>query len=445
MGIGARLKHAWNAFSDPQTKPTSSWTSGATYSTPPDRSRRFVVGGKTIVSSIYTRMALDVASADIRHVRLDDQGRYLEDISSGLQNCLTLESNIDQSSQAFLIDVAHSLFERGIVAIVPVDTTLNPLTSGGYDIKTWRVGEIIQWYPRDVRVRVYNDADGTHREVRLPKRNVAIVENPLYQVMNEPNSTLQRLLRKLSLLDVVDEQSSSGKLDLIIQVPYVVKSETRRAQAVQRRDDIAFQLRGSQYGIAYTDGTEKITQLNRPAENNLLKQVEYLTGLLYTQLGFTPEIMNGTADEKAMINYYERSIKPILQAIVLEMRRKFLTTTARTQRQSIVYFRDPFKFVPLADLAEIGDKFTRNEIVSSNEMRQVIGMRPSNDPKADQLRNSNMPQSELGAPDPSQSGTSSESTGTSAADDQLLNSAFDEIDGTIDAIFGDLGLDANGN
>lgn len=396
-GLGARLKHAWNAFVDQnEDYRTHSWDMGATYGVRPDRVRLNISNERSIISSIYTRLSIDVAAVDIRHVRLDVAGRYIEDIDSGLNSCLNLEANLDQAARAFRQDIAMTLFDKGVAAIVPVDTSINPEKTGGYDILTLRVGEIVQWYPRHVRVSLYNEATGRREEVTLEKRVVAIVENPLYSVMNEPNSTLQRLIRKLNLLDAVDEQSASGKLDLIIQLPYVIKSDARKAQAEQRRKDIEFQLKGSQYGIAYTDGTEKITQLNRPAENNLMKQIEYLTAMLYNQLGITDAIMNGTADEAAMLNYINRTIEPVIGAIAEAMKRSFLTKTARSQRQSIEYFRDPFKLVPMKELAEMADKFTRNEIVTSNEFRGFIGMKPANDPRADQLRNSNMPQSDLG-------------------------------------------------
>lgn len=392
MGTLGRLKHAWNAFLNRdeqlQMRPLDR---GASYGVRPDRVRLRISNERSIISSIYTRLAIDVASIDIRHVRLDKSGRYVEDIESGLNNCLSLEANIDQNSLALMIDSAMSLFDEGVIALVPVDVSSNPVNSNSYDIYTMRVGRITQWWPRHVKIDLYNDKTGRREEVTLEKKNVAIVENPLYSVMNEPNSTLQRLIRKLNLLDTVDEQSSSGKLDMIIQLPYVIKSEARRQQAEQRRQDIEFQLKGSQYGIAYTDGTEKITQLNRPAENNLLKQVEYLTEMLYGQLGLTPEIMLGTASEEAMLNYINRTLTPILTAFTQEMKRKFLTKTARTQGQSVEFFRDPFKLVPMKDLAEMADKFTRNEIFTSNEIRQFVGVKPSNDPKADQLRNSNMP------------------------------------------------------
>ena len=394
MGTFTRLKHAWNAFTNQGTEERiqSYADIGASYSIRPDRTKLHFSSERSIISSIYTRLGIDVASIDIRHVRLDDQKRFIEEIDSGLNNCLSIEANVDQAARAFRQDVATTLFDKGVVALVPVDTTINPSNSGSFDIKTLRVGEIVTWFPRHVRVSVYNEATGKREEVTLEKKFVAIVENPLFAVMNEPNSTLQRLIRKLNLLDAVDEASGSGKLDLIIQLPYVIKSEARRQQAEQRAKDIEFQLKGSKYGIAYTDGTEKITQLNRPAENNLLKQVEYLTTMLYGQLGLTEEIMNGTADEKAMLNYNNRTIEPILAAITEAMKRAFLTKTARSQLQTIMYFRDPFKLVPINDIAEIADKFTRNEILTSNEFRSILGFKPSSSPQADKLQNSNMPQ-----------------------------------------------------
>jgi hypothetical protein len=342
-------------------------------------------------------LGIDVASVDMRHVRLDDENRYKEDMDSGLNSCLTLEANIDQAARAFRQDVVMTLFDNGVAAIVPVDTSISPEQSGGFDILTLRVGNVVTWYPHHVRVNLYNETTGVREEITLLKTAVAIVENPLYSVMNEPNSTLQRLLRKLNLLDVVDEASASGKLDLIIQLPYVIKSEARRQQAEQRRTDIEFQLKGSQYGIAYTDGTEKITQLNRPAENNLMSQIEYLTKMLYGQLGLTEEVMNGTADEKAMLNYWNRTVEPILTAIVEAMRRSFLTKTARTQKQSVLFFKDPFRLIPIENIAEIADKFTRNEIMTANEIRGIIGFPPHSSPKADQLTNSNMPPTGTGA------------------------------------------------
>ncbi len=390
--ISDRLKHAWNAFQNMDAVRGDQFNYGsASYYARPDRVKLNFSSERSIISSIYTRISVDVASVDMRHVRLDDEGRYIEDIVSGLNNCLTVEANIDQAARAFRQDVVLTLLDKGVAAIVPVDTTINPQTSGAFDVQTMRVGEVVNWFPSHVRVSVYNEKKGYREDLTLEKRFVAIVENPLYAVMNEPNSTLQRLIRKLNLLDAVDEQSASGKLDLIIQLPYVIKSEAKRLQAEQRRKDIEFQLKGSQYGIAYTDGTEKITQLNRPAENNLLVQIEYLEAMLYGQLGLTKEIMNGTADEKAMLNYINRTVEPILAATVEAMRRTFLTKTARSQKQSVLFIQQPFKLVPVADLAEIVDKFTRNEVLSSNEVRQAIGMKPSKDPKADELRNSNMP------------------------------------------------------
>lgn len=391
--IGDRIKHAWNAFlnQDPESR-IQSYSGALSYGGRPDRIRFSIPNERSIISSIYTRLSVDIAAVDIRHVRLDKDDRYAEDVLSGLNNCLTLEANIDQAGRAFRQDIAMTILDKGVAAIVPVDTTVNPGASGSFEIKTMRVGEVVSWMPKHVKISLYNEAVGRREEIVLEKKYVAIVENPLYSVMNEPNSTLQRLIRKLNLLDAVDEQSSSGKLDLIIQLPYVIKSEARRLQAEQRRKDIEFQLKGSQYGIAYTDGTEKVTQLNRPSENNLLAQIEYLTAMLYGQLGLTEGVMNGTADEKAMLNYNNRTVEPIVSAVIDAMKRTFLTNTARSQRQSIMYFRNPFKLVPVNDIAEIADKFTRNEILTSNEIRQVIGFKPSADEKADKLINSNMPQ-----------------------------------------------------
>ena len=389
MGITDRLQHAWNAFLNNDVR-TRYQDMGYYSSYKPDRVRFTRGNERSIVTSVYNRLALDASAMMIKHVRLDDNGRFTEEINSGLQNCLNVEANIDQTGRAFLQDVVMSMLDEGCVAIVPVDTTLNPNLSGSYDINTMRTAKILEWYPAHIRVRVYNDRKGIHEELTLPKANVAIIENPLYAVINEPNSTMQRLIRKLNLLDVVDEQSSAGKLDLIIQLPYVIKSEARRQQAEARRKDIEMQLAGSKYGIAYTDGTERITQLNRPAENNLMNQVQYLTDMLYSQLGLTQSILDGSADDKTMLNYYNRTIEPILAAIVDEMKRKFLTKTARAQKQTIMYFRDPFKLVPVNDIAEIADKFTRNEIMTSNEIRQIVGMKPSKDPEADELRNKNL-------------------------------------------------------
>lgn len=393
MGIGDRLQHAWNAFFYNDNTYVNPQNLGGFSTFRPDRVHFSRGVEKSIVTSVYNRIALDATSIAIKHVRLDDNGRFLEEMDSGLQNCLNVEANIDQTGRAFLQDVVMSMLDEGCVAIVPVDTTIDPAKSGSYEINTLRTGKILEWYPAHVRVRVYNDQKGIHEEVTLPKSMVGIIENPLYAVINEPNSTMQRLIRKLSLLDVVDEQTSSGKLDLIIQLPYVIKTDARKKQADERRKDIEMQLAGSKYGIAYTDGTEKITQLNRPAENNLMKQVEYLTGMLYSQLGLTQSIMDGSANDKTMLNYYNRTIEPILAAIVDELKRKFLTKTARTQKQTIMYFRDPFKLVPVNDIAEIADKFTRNEIMTSNEIRQIVGMKPSDDPSADELRNKNLNQS----------------------------------------------------
>ena len=389
MGITDRLQHAWNAFVNNENR-SRYYDRGHISSYKPDRVRFTRGNERSIVTSVYNRLALDASSMSIKHVRLDDNGRFTEEVNSGLQNCLNIEANIDQTGRAFLQDVVMSMLDEGCVAIVPVDTTINPMLSGSYEINTMRTAKILEWYPAHVRVRLYNDRKGIHEELILPKANVAIIENPLYAVINEPNSTMQRLIRKLNLLDVVDEQTSSGKLDLIIQLPYVIKSDARRKQAEERRKDIEMQLSGSKYGIAYTDGTERITQLNRPAENNLMNQVQYLTDMLYSQLGLTQSILDGSADDKTMLNYYNRTIEPILAAIVDEIKRKFLTKTARAQKQTIMYFRDPFKLVPVNDIAEIADKFTRNEIMTSNEIRQIVGIKPSKDPEADELRNKNL-------------------------------------------------------
>lgn len=387
-----RIKHAWNAFFSPAVRNDYDYGHGPMFYGPrPDRVRMLFGNERSIISSIYTRLGIDAAAIDILHVRLDEQKRYMGDVPSGLNYCLTDEANIDQGARAFRQDIVLTLFDRGCVAVVPVDTTVDPNASGSFDIKTMRVGHITAWQPQHIRVEVWNEKEGRRQEVTLDKKFVAIVENPLAAVMNEPNSTLQRLIRKLNLLDSMDEQASSGKLDMIIQLPYVIKSEARRVDANRRRDEIERQLSGSKYGIAYTDGTEKITQLNRPVENNLLKQVEWLTAQLYAQLGLTPEVMNGTADEATMKNYHNRTIEPIVGAITEEMRRKFLTRTARSQGQTIMAFRDPFKLVPINELAEIADKFSRNEILTANEIRQIIGIKPANDPRADQLLNSNMP------------------------------------------------------
>lgn len=388
MSFGSRLKHAWNAFTG--TDYTTYQDAGPGYSSRPDRIRLTRGNERSIITSVYNRIALDVAALNVQHIRLDENGRFLSVIQDGLNTCLTVEANIDQTARAFIQDIVVSMLDEGCVAIVPVDTTYNPSVTGSYDIQTMRVGKILDWYPQHVRVRLYNERTGAKENILVPKSTVAIVENPLYAVVNEPNSTMQRLIRKLNLLDVIDEQSGSGKLDLIIQLPYVIKTEARRQQAENRRKDIEAQLSGTKYGIAYADGTERITQLNRSVNNNLMSQIEYLTSMLYSQLGITQSILDGTADEKTMLNYNNRTIEPIISAIVDEMKRKFLTKTARSQSQSISFFRDPFKLVPVNDIAEIADKFTRNEIMTSNEIRQVIGMKPSDDPRADELRNKNL-------------------------------------------------------
>lgn len=390
LNLGSRLMHAWNAFTN--RDPTYPRTLGESYYHRPDRVQFTRGNERSIATAVYNRIAMDVAAVEIRHVKLDENMRYSSDIDSGLNKCLNLEANIDQTGRAFIQDIVMSMLDEGCVAIVPVDTSMDPTVSGSYSIDSMRTGKIVQWYPQHVKVRLYNDRTGKKEEVTLPKSTVAIIENPLYAVINEPNSTMQRLIRKLSLLDVTDEQTASGKLDLIIQLPYVIKTQSKRDEAERRRKEIERQLAGSKYGIAYADGTERITQLNRSVENNLMKQIEYLTEMLYSQLGITQTVMDGTADEKTMLNYNNRSIEPIVSAIVDELKRKFLTKTARSQGQSIMMFRDPFKLVPVNNIAEIADKFTRNEIMTSNEFRQVIGMKPSDDPKADQLVNANISQ-----------------------------------------------------
>lgn len=393
INVGSRLKRAWNAFlnRDPPIRSSSYYYGG--YSYRPYYQRLGGATDRTVVSAIYNRIAVDASSITIQHVRLDENGRFNETIDSGLNSCLNLSANIDQTGRSFVEDIVLTMLDEGVVAVVPVDTDADPKFTDSYEICTMRVGKITEWFPDSVRVKLYNDRNGEKEEIMVLKKNAAIIENPFYSVMNEPNGTMRRLIQKLNLLDSVDEQSSSGKLDLIIQLPYVIKNEARRAQAEERRRQIEDQLSGSKYGIAYTDGTEKITQLNRSLENNLLKQIEYLTALAYSQLGITQEIMNGTADEAAMTNYYSRMIEPIVSAIVDEFKRKFLTKTARSQRQSITFYRDPFKLVPIGTVAEMADKFTRNEIMSSNEFRQVIGLKPSKDPRADELRNKNLNES----------------------------------------------------
>lgn len=389
MALMDRLKHAWNTFKNKD--PTQvNWNIGPSYGYRPDRMRYTRGNERSIVTAVYNRIAMDVAAVNLKHIRLDENDRYKETIDSGLNNCLSVEANLDQTGRAFIQDLVASMLDEGCVAAVPTDADDEPEDSGNFKVYTLRTGKILEWYPRYVKVEVYNEQEGQRQQIIIPKSTVPLIENPMYSVMNEPNSIYQRLVRKLTLLDVVDEQTSSGKLDLIIQLPYIIKTEARRVQAEKRRRDIEKQLSEGKYGIAYTDGTERITQLNRPVENNLMKQIEYLTSMFFSQLGITQSILDGTADEKTMLNYYNRTIEPILSAIADEMKRKFLTPTARSQKQTIAYFRDPFKLVPVNDIAEIADKFTRNEIMTSNEIRQVIGMKPSSDPNADVLRNKNL-------------------------------------------------------
>lgn len=389
MALMDRLKHAWNIFKNKD--PTQvNWNIGPSYGYRPDRMRYTRGNERSIVTAVYNRIAMDVAAVNLKHIRLDENDRYKETIDSGLNNCLSVEANLDQTGRAFIQDLVASMLDEGCVAAVPTDADDEPEDSGNFKVYTLRTGKILEWYPRYVKVEVYNEQEGQHQQIIIPKSTVPLIENPMYSVMNEPNSIYQRLVRKLTLLDVVDEQTSSGKLDLIIQLPYIIKTEARREQAEKRRKNIEKQLSEGKYGIAYTDGTERITQLNRPVENNLMKQIEYLTSMFFSQLGITQSILDGTADEKTMLNYYNRTIEPILSAIADEMKRKFLTPTARSQKQTIAYFRDPFKLVPVNDIAEIADKFTRNEIMTSNEIRQVIGIKPSSDPNADVLRNKNL-------------------------------------------------------
>lgn len=384
------IKHAWGLFTNTNNKNPTIKPEGSSYTISPTRPRFTRGNERTIVTSVYNRIAIDASTMNVMHVRLDDEGRFKEPIKSNLNNCLTVEANIDQTSRAFMLDVVISLLDEGCVAVVPVKTTLNPNNTESYDIEELRTGRIMEWFPKHVLVRLYNDETGMYQDITLPKSQVAIIENPLYTIMNEPNSTMQRLIHKLSLLDIIDEESSSGKMDLIIQLPYIIKNDTKRSQAEERRKQIEDQLRGSRYGVAYIDGTEKVTQLNRSVENNILKQVEYLTNLLYSQLGLTQTIMDGTADENAMNNYYNRTVEPVVSAIVDEFHRKFLTKTARTQGQAIMFFRDPFKLMSVTSIADTADKFTRNELLSSNEFRQIIGRKPSTDPKADMLLNKNI-------------------------------------------------------
>lgn len=410
--LSSRVRNAWNAFF--ARSPTTLYRESGSSFYRPDRVRFSRGNERSIVTSVYNRIAMDVAAIDIKHCRIDENGQYVEDMKTGLNECLTLEANIDQTSRAFIQDAVMTMFNEGVVAIVPVDTTTDPTISASFDIKTMRTGKVVEWFPSSVKVNVYNDRTGQREDIVLPKRSVAIIENPLYSVINEPNSTMQRLIRKLNILDAIDEQSGSGKLDLIIQLPYIIKGEARQQQAERRRKDIEEQLKGP-YGIAYTDGTEKITQLNRPVENNLMKQIEYLTNMLYSQIGMTPTVLDGTADEKTMLNYNNRTIEPIVSAIVDAMKRNFLTKTARSQGQTIMSFRNPFKLVPINNIAEIADKFTRNEILTSNEIRQIIGMKPSKDPKADQLVNSNISQPNDGG---SANQNPEESTGNQPAEGQ---------------------------
>ena len=431
MGFSDRLYHAWNAFLNKD--PTSYYRNmGAGYSYRPDRPRLSQGNERSIVTSIFNRIALDVASLTFQHVRLDEEGRFLEVIDSGLNECLTVEANIDQSAQAFIQDVVLSMLDEGCVAIVPVDTTIDPTKSGAFDINSMRVAEILEWYPRHVRVRVYNDQTGYKEDKVVPKSMVAIIENPLYAVVNERNSTMQRLIRKLNLLDVIDEQSGSGKLDLIIQLPYTIKTDARRQQAEQRRKDIEQQLSGSKYGIAYTDGTEHITQLNRAVENNLMSQIEYLTSMVYAQLGMTTGVLDGSANESTMKNYYTRTVEVIASVIVGEMIRTFLTKTARSQKQSIMFFRDPFRLVPVSEFAEIADKLTRNEIATSNEIRQEVGWKPSKNPAADELRNKNLNPS--GAPTSTVSTADVLTTNDTSEQDVIVNELFDSLEAEIDKI-----------
>lgn len=393
MGFRDRLQHAWSAFMNKD--PTYGYRRdiGVSYSRRPDRVRMTGGNERSIVTALYNRIAVDVAALDVVHCKLDENGQFVKKMSSDLNNCLNLEANMDQTGRAFMQDVVMSMLDEGCVAIVPVETDIDPTITDSYKILSMRTGKIVEWYPKHVRISLYNEREGKKEEITLPKSTVAIIENPLYAVINEPNSTVQRLIRKLNLLDVIDEQSGAGKLDLIIQLPYVIKSDARREQAEKRRKDIEMQLAGSKYGIAYTDGTERITQLNRSVDNNLMKQIEYLTNMVYSQLGITQSILDGTADEQTQLNYQTRTIEPIISAIVDEMKRKFLTKTARSQMQTITFFRDPFKLVPVGNIAEIADKLTRNKILTANEVRQVIGMAPSKDPDADRLKNANIAES----------------------------------------------------
>ena len=420
-----RLKTGWNAFRN--RDPTMFYSEqGMSYTYRPDRVRFSRGNERTIVTSVYNKIAMDVAAVDIKHCRVDKNGRFIEEIDSDLNACLTLEANIDQTHRAFRQDIVMSMFDEGAVAIVPIEAKGDPTISTSFDIRSMRVGKIVEWFPRSVKLEVYNDQTGRKEQIMMPKRSVAIIENPLYSVINEPNSTMKRLVRKLNLLDAIDEQSGSGKLDLIIQLPYAVKGELKQQQADKRRNDIVDQLKGP-YGIAYIDGTEKVTQLNRPVENNLMKQIEYLTNMLYSQIGITPAIMDGTADEKTMLNYNNRTIEPIVSAIVDAMKRSFISKTARSQGQTIMAFRDPFKLVPVDNIAEIADKLTRNEILTSNEVRQIIGYKPSDDPKADQLRNSNISQAKQDISPVQSLEPSNVSTEQSKSLESLMNTTISEL------------------
>lgn len=401
LTLTTRFKNAWNVFMNNRDPTNLRQDLGYSYGYRPDRPRFTRGNERSIVTALYNKIALDVAGIQIQHVKLDEDGRFTDVVNSGLNNCLNLEANIDQTGRAFIQDIVMSMFDEGSVAVVPVDTDVDPKYTDGFDILSLRTAKILEWYPRHVRLRIYNDRTGQKEDVVMPKNKVAIMENPLYAVVNEPNSVMQRLIRKLNLLDAIDEQSGSGKLDMIIQLPYTVRTESRRQQAEAKRKDLEQQLAGSKYGIGYIDAAERITQLNRPVENNLMKQIEYLTSMLYSQLGMTQSILDGSADEKTMLNYNTRTIEPIISTIVDEMKRKFLSKTARSQNKSIMFFRNPFKLVPAGELADIADTLTRNEIATSNEMRQVMGWKPAKDPKADQLINSNINQSKNGvAPQP---------------------------------------------
>lgn len=422
MGLKDRLQHAWNAFTNRDPTEDYKYTGGYASSNRPDRPRLSRGNERSIATSVFNRIAMDVAAINVSHVKLDENGRFLSYINSGLNNCLSLEANKDQTGRAFIQDVVLSMLDEGCVAIVPVDTNVDPKNSS-VEIETMRVAKIKEWYPNHVLVELYNDQTGNNQDIKLSKNAVGIIENPLYSVINEPNSTLQRLIRKLVLLDSVDNQSSSGKLDLIMQLPYVIKTEARRREADKRKKDLEEQLSGSKYGIGYIDGTEKVTQLNRPIDNNLMKQVEYLTSLFYSQLGITTTVLDGTADEKTMLNYYNRTVEPILAAIADEIKRKFLSKTARTQGHSIEYFRDPFRMLTLDNLAEIADKFIRNQVATSNEIRGAIGMQPSNDPKADQLNNPNMPQQDI-----------SDQQVDTTEQDKIFNDTLDSLASDVDSI-----------